>query len=65
MKPTVDGLIRLYVDERISIDEMREWSPARIELFFNGLALMQSAVNNVKCEWSEAEIEKAMNSLAR
>jgi hypothetical protein len=37
------GLVALHVSVKVSVEQMREWSPERIEAFFRGVAMVQAA----------------------
>jgi hypothetical protein len=39
------GIARLFVDVKVSIEEMKDWAPDRIDSFFEGLAKVQAAGN--------------------
>jgi len=39
------GVIKLFVDIKVSVDEMKDWEERRIARFFEGLRLVQFAAN--------------------
>lgn len=49
-KTLTAGIVALYCDLKISVDEMREWEPERIKAFFEGVAIVQAAVRGPLCE---------------
>lgn len=38
MGTEINGLTRFYIDTKITSQEMSEWAPARISMFFRGIA---------------------------
>jgi hypothetical protein len=40
---TPEGVLRLYLDLKVDLDEMKTWEPARIEQFFEGMAMAAHA----------------------
>lgn len=45
MMDDCEGVIYLYIDKRVTMDEMKNWNPARIAAFFRGIALAVAAIN--------------------
>lgn len=45
---TPEGVLRLYLDLKIDLGEMKTWEPARIEQFFEGLAMAARARFNTE-----------------
>lgn len=41
-----EGILRLYIDLKVSVSEMRDWDADRISAFFQGAALMQNAITD-------------------
>lgn len=40
------GIFRVFIDLRVTFAQMKEWEPARIEAFFNGIAMAQRAAGD-------------------
>lgn len=43
-----EGNVQYHIGVRLSMDEMGDWEPARIEAFFAGVARMLIAANATK-----------------
>lgn len=56
-------LLRASFDCSLAIEDLYDWSPARRELFFQGLRLCRGAVNNMRTEWSDDKILELLASL--
>ena len=40
----IEGVVRMYVTVKVSVEEMRTWPPEQISRFFAGIAMVQDAV---------------------
>jgi hypothetical protein len=60
---TIEGIVAVNFDVHMTVEEMRAWSAARIELFFLGLTLSKAAATNSRLEYSEEKIKRLVETL--
>ena len=55
-----EGAMKYHVEADVSLNQMREWPPARIQQFFHGLAIMLSAIAGIPRTDERDQLRKAL-----
>lgn len=49
MKTTLDGVLTLYINLAVSVEQMKKWKPERIAALFDGMAKIEQACGGAVC----------------